>query len=708
VAIVSLLAERISIESPMKGSEMRIHSGLDRPVLSFATFHAELCILFVCVGLQIQCFAQAIPNCNSIGQPIVTATDAQPQSSPKRLVVILDTNAPPETITYLASIAKKETCETDVAQTLADVAKLIGPPDSAVEVLENLNPTLPQTSSQQPDQVSIPAHTDLLVPEISAPTPEYTFQRVPFNTTGLGITDHWSRLTGPNARYQFFTMNVQLNSLAIVPAYSAIKIPRERSVRLVNLAEGEDAKTIANKAATKSGVRFASPDYEGVLEHPVQINPDILASTGAHYDVKTLKDDWFVSRISADKLIPQDLRITDPVFVAVLDSGLDLTHPAFQNDLWTNPSPGSYSRVTIQDDLHGYDFRYWVGDPKDTLQDSHGTHVGGIASARFLGTLPSASVLAATGLDGKIKLMIIRVADNNDHVSLGAIVYALDYASYNQAHIVSASWTMGNYPYLDLPFRGSLKTLFVVAAGNGTEAIPNIGVNVDEPNNRVYPPSYRLENVITVGASDPDGNVAYFSNWGPNTVDLLAPGVNIKSTVIHAGSDYALGYNSGSSQAAPFVTLTAALILAGNNLLPVDAVKKRILFTADATNVDLKRVRYGRLNLLKAVAINEDLIETRDHKFYRGTIMNQLLHFGAVGSDCTDADKLLVNGEKIFRVVVDFDHSTSRLFRGTHVSTGRLCDETVTIKTDTGSINLSTANIHDIVWHGVPQFELPN
>jgi subtilisin family serine protease len=474
----------------------------------------------------------------------------------------------------------------------------------------------------------------------------------------------------------------------------------------VSLAAGLDPKTVADTIATKPGVHFASPNYGGMLEHPVQINPNVLASTHAHYDVNNLKDDWFVRKISADKVIVDDFPIVNPVLVAVVDSGIDLTHPAFQKDLWDNGSPGSYGRVSISDDQHGYDFWHMVSDPKDTLEDSHGTHVAGIASARYLGTLTSA--LAAERLDPYIKLIIIRVADDQDHVSLEAVEYALDYASYNGAQIVSASWTMGNYPYLDMLFRGNPKTLFIVAAGNGTQAINGIGRNIDDGDNRVYPASYKLGNVITVAASDPDDNVAYFSNWGPNTVDLLAPGVNIKSTVIHTGTENALGYNSGSSQAAPFVTLTASLILAENNLLPIDAVKKRILFTADATQDDLKHVRYGHLNLVKAVAINEDLIEMRDHTFYRGTIANKLVKFGTVGNDCTGPDKLIVSGEKIFRVVVDFDGNTSRLFRGTHVSTGRICDSTVTIKTKGGSIDLSTAKIHDIIWSGIPQFELPN
>lgn len=220
-------------------------------------------------------------------------------------------------------------------------------------------------------------------------------------------------------------------------------------------------------------------------------------------------------------------------------------------------------------------------------------------------------------LDPSLKLMILRVVDDDDHISLGPVTLAVDYATLSGAQIVSASWTMANYPNLDLLFRGNSRTLFVVSAGNGTEATQYRGRNNDD--DRVYPASYEMEqklvNVITVAASDPDRNVAYLSNWGPNSVDLLAPGVNIKSTVIHTGGDATWGYNSGSSQAAPFVTLTAALILSeniplsGNTFLPVDAVKKRILFTADATKDDLKRVRYGHLNLLKAVPLSWHTVE---------------------------------------------------------------------------------------------------
>jgi len=683
---------------------MPLRSRFCHPVTS-STCGAALCLLLLYLPIPIRCWSQT-RKCSSIGKPNL-ATNERPSSgskSPNSIVVVLDADAPPETLKFIAKMAKKTTCETDVAQNIEDLSKLIGFQSTTVEVLKDLNPSLAQKSQGKTNSALIPPHTEVVVPEVSPPPSKYAGVHVAPGTTVSELADRLGNPTGPISRRQFLTMNVHLKSLDNVPAYTAVKLPRKRELRIVTLADGLDAESTARAIAAKAGVRSSSPNYEGLLERPIQISRDALASTGAHYDIESLNDDWFVSKLAADKLLSVDLNTKDKVIIAILDSGIDLSHPAFTNDFWTNTSVGSYSRDNIENDLHGYDFVNSASDPQDTLQDSHGTHVAGIASARFLGRLMP--LLEASRLDDKIKLMILRVADDAGNVGLGPISFATDYAAFNGALVVSASWTMRDYPHLDEYFRQNPRTLFVVAAGNGDEATHMKGVNIDE--NKVFPASYKLPNVITVGASDPDGNIAYFSNWGPKTVDLAAPGVKIKSTVIHTGDEYALGYNSGSSQAAPFVTLTAALIFSTNNVLPIDSVKKRILYTADETPDDLKYTHYGRLNMVKALAVNQDLIETRDHSFYRGTIVNQLIHFSADGADCSDPEKLMVAGEKIFRVVVDFDGSASQLFKGTHVSTGRLCDATVTIKTESGSIELGTTNIHDIIWRGFPQFDLPN
>ena len=106
-------------------------------------------------------------------------------------------------------------------------------------------------------------------------------------------------------------------------------------------------------------------------------------------------------------------------------------------------------------------------------------------------------------------------------------------------------------------------TLFVIAAGND-------GTNNDME--EFFPANVKTDNAITVAATNEDRSLASFSNYGKNTVDIAAPGVNIRSTV--PGNDYLSV--SGTSQATPFVTRAASMVKDANpSLLPVQI--KRIL-----------------------------------------------------------------------------------------------------------------------------------
>ena len=109
-----------------------------------------------------------------------------------------------------------------------------------------------------------------------------------------------------------------------------------------------------------------------------------------------------------------------------------------------------------------------------------------------------------------------------------------------------------------------------------------------------YPSSYESENIISVGAHDHKGKIAWFSQWGKNSVDLFAPGVNVLITI--PGNKYK-SFN-GTSMATPHVSGAYATILASNPTWTVIEVKNALLNSVDPEQgLANKCVTGGRLNL---------------------------------------------------------------------------------------------------------------
>ncbi len=141
--------------------------------------------------------------------------------------------------------------------------------------------------------------------------------------------------------------------------------------------------------------------------------------------------------------------------------------------------------------------------------------------------------------------------------------------------------------------------VFVAAAGNG--GADDIGDDNDATAH--YPSSYDNPNVVAVAATDNRDQLASFSNFGAQSVDLSAPGVDILSTL--PGNRY--GYYSGTSMATPHVAGVAALILGQNPGVDDAQVKAQLLRYADKkASLQGKVATGGRLNALRAVTENAD------------------------------------------------------------------------------------------------------
>jgi len=283
-----------------------------------------------------------------------------------------------------------------------------------------------------------------------------------------------------------------------------------------------------------------------------------------------------------------------PVVVAVIDTGVDPSHPDLINRIWSNPDeiPGNGiddDHNGYVDDMHGVNIITGSGDPMD--DHGHGTHCAGIIAGE------ANNGVGVAGVAEEVQIMAVKFLDHSGSGATSDAIDAINYAISEKkrgspVRVISASW--GNFFHSRALYKAiftarSHDILFVAAAGNsGT-------LNDIQP---FYPASYPQDNIIAVAATDDTDRLAPFSCYGTRTVDLAAPGVSILSTV--QGGDYAM--YTGTSMAAPHVAGVAALLFAEQPDASFLDVKKRILAGVDPIpSLGPKVASGGRLNALGAL-----------------------------------------------------------------------------------------------------------
>lgn len=269
-----------------------------------------------------------------------------------------------------------------------------------------------------------------------------------------------------------------------------------------------------------------------------------------------------------------------PVVVAIIDTGIDITHPDLEHAIWTNqgeiPGDGIDNDGNgYIDDVHGWNFYGGNNTLYSGEEDTHGTHgAGTIAAAKGNG-----GVVGITD-NADVKLMVLKALGSDDGKgTIQAVLDAIRYAEANGASICNLSF---GSDYSDESIAAAIrdsKMLFVVAAGNGDSN--GIGYNIDTL--PVYPASLPYDNVISVADLMFDGKLDESSNFGPQSVDIAAPGVYILST----SANHGFAYMTGTSMSAPMVTGVAAMVYASHPELDLAGVRNAILSTTRKTD-DLK------------------------------------------------------------------------------------------------------------------------
>jgi len=280
------------------------------------------------------------------------------------------------------------------------------------------------------------------------------------------------------------------------------------------------------------------------------------------------------------------------VVVAVIDSGVDITHPDLVNQCWVNideiPDNGKDDDNNgYIDDLIGWDFRDYDNNP--IPGHNHGTKVAALIVADDDNDL-------LVGVAPKIKIMPIRFLDNNNAFGpddWGIFNEAIDYAVDNGADIIQMSIQANGIP--PTSFYNSVKRAYnfgvIIISVTGNK-VPSHQYGV------TYPGKY--PEVIAVSATTKNHINASFSLTGDEN-EICAPGENIYFMPPYFVEDDP--YFDGTSFAAPLVSGAIALMLSINNTLSIEEVRS-ILHN---TSTDLGPIGkdpyygYGLLNVSKAV-----------------------------------------------------------------------------------------------------------
>jgi subtilisin family serine protease len=326
-----------------------------------------------------------------------------------------------------------------------------------------------------------------------------------------------------------------------------------RSARLgidrVRLHPSESIEAAIERYRGDIRVEYVEPN---LLVHPALVPDDpMLASQYALPRIDALSAWDHVSDASA-------------VTVAVVDSGIDLSHPDLFASRWTNA--GEIAGDGIDNDGNGYvdDYYGWnfVSDNGYPLDFSgHGTHVAGIIAAT------GNNAIGVAGVAWDAKVMPLKFIDGGSG-SIFDAAQALVYAADNGARIANNSWGC------DPPCTSQVLEDAIAYAYERDVLVVAAAMNYGHDNDLApsQPCASSHANVVCVAATWSRDVLAPWSGYGATTVDLAAPGVSILSTIPGG-----YGTMSGTSMATPHVAGVAALVLAAEPMT-TDAVKAALYY----------------------------------------------------------------------------------------------------------------------------------
>jgi thermitase len=375
----------------------------------------------------------------------------------------------------------------------------------------------------------------------------------------------------PNAAVRSAAGPLDSTSFRIVGQHPQLGVFRVKVARGLSLAGA------AERLRMRGDVLFVEPN--GIYHASATPNDPSFGSQ------------WAPRKVQADLAWPMWTPKAQ-VVVAIVDTGIDYTHPDLTNKvLRSSGTVVGYNAVGSN--AH-------TGNTADPIDDQgHGTHCAGIAAAQIDNSTGVAGISGWNGVAGSTdvstKLMPVKVLDSTGSGTDATVAAGITWAADHGAKVISLSLGGGGSTTLSnaVSYAWNKGCVVVAAAGNSSSSALS------------YPAAY--PNVLAVAATDSTDTLASYSNYG-SWVNVAAPGSTIYSTLptYAAGGNFGTnyGYLSGTSMATPNVAGEAALLLAQNPALANSQIRSIIIGYVDAYTPYSGRTiatAAGRINVYHAL-----------------------------------------------------------------------------------------------------------
>lgn len=323
---------------------------------------------------------------------------------------------------------------------------------------------------------------------------------------------------------------------------------RKSSVSVVTVSSKKlSTKKIIDELKDEEDVLIAEPNY---IYRASSITNDTYSNFQWSLENKGINNGKVGEDIKPTEMWNKKSTEKDTPVVAIIDSGVDYTHPDLKDKMWVNPYQNKLKGV------HGFDFTGTIDDGEPMDDAGHGTHCAGIIGATRNNNE------GVSGVADNVKIMALKFLTSSGMGTTEDAVSAYNYI-YNAmklgVNVVAVNNSWGGNENSEILLNiinkvGKAGAVSVCAAGNeGTDfdaeeeyTGENDGDDDDgemifkkdifddddeEESPYTYPACYDSKYIISVAATGEDGTVADYSNYGKNSVDIAAPGSDILSTV---------------------------------------------------------------------------------------------------------------------------------------------------------------------------------